>query len=354
MEWGICGLKVCRNKIKMRWIYCFYIVTLIVASGIFMVFEVPVYYIVISFFSLAVLFSLTVRMQMIRFIKKIESAMDEIMDKGSVDYTMLTFEDDLFSKLLQKIWRISEIQKETRISVEKEKKEIQVIISDIVHQIKTPMTNVLVYQEILERSLAGNSQAIETLGIIKSQFEKLEFLLQSLVKLSELESGLICLNKERTTLSACLKMALETIIYKAQKKGIQIDVHDKIDEIVYCDIRWTAEAIFNILDNAVKYSPKCGKIDISSNNLGIYACIIIKDNGIGIDRSNFTNIYKRFFRENKDSKAEGLGLGLSLTREIIMKQKGYITVNSEEGDGAEFAICLPRFEHMTNEKDEKM
>ena len=318
-----------------------YAVVLCLIGIIAVIEEWSVWVVTVIFLCLAFCFLVLIRYQLVRYTKKVGMLLDDIMEKGCFEEQELLCNDELFSKLLQKMWRISSTQKEIRESIELEKKQIQGVISDIAHQVKTPMTNVILYHEILERSLSGNEECLETLGIVRSQLSKLEFLLNSIIQISEIETGLICLYRERTVLAECLKKALETAVLEAEKKGIVIKVLDRIDEKVYCDIRWTAEAVFNIIDNAIKYSPDNSVIEISSGRVGIYSFLMIKDHGIGIDQNNISRIYKRFYRENKDTKVEGLGLGLSLSREIINRQNGYILVNSRKGKGSEFSVFLP-------------
>lgn len=321
-----------------------YAIALIATGIVISLTDSSVWVTILVFLAMAFCFLLLIRYQLIMYIQKVGKLLDEVMEKGSFDDQKLLFRDELFSKLLQKMWKISTAQKEISESVKHEKKQLQGVISDIAHQIKTPMTNVILYHEILERSLFGNSECLETLDVVKSQISKLEFLLNSIIQTSEMETGLIRLYKERVTLSECLKKALETAVLKAEKKGITIKALDKADEETYCDIRWTAEALFNILDNAVKYSPENTEIEISSGRSGIYSFLRIKDHGIGIDLNNISKIYKRFYRENEDTKVEGLGLGLYLSREIIMRQDGYILVDSQKGKGSEFSVFLPRNE----------
>jgi len=330
----------------MNSIFWGYAASLVVSGIITALVGLPGWITALIFLTLAICFLLLIRYQLIKYTQKIENVLDEVMEKGSFEDRNLLFQDELFSKLLQKMWRISSSQKEISESVKQEKKQIQSVISDIAHQIKTPMTNVILYQEILGRKLVSNKECLETLEVIKSQSSKLEFLLNSIIQLSEIETGLIHLFLERTGLAECLKKALETAVLKAEKKGISIKVLNKIEEEVYCDIRWTAEAVFNILDNAIKYSPENSVIEITSGRAGIYSFLKIKDYGVGIDQNNISNIYKRFYRENGDSKVEGFGLGLSLSREIIVRQNGYILVNSSKGKGSEFSVFLPQNEYV--------
>ena len=343
-EWGICGVMNSKHKNgrDTNGIVAVYALSFCLIGIVGIVVDLPVW---IPLFLLTVLglsFLTVIRIRLIRFIKDLEHGLDTIMDDGEFETDELLFEDDLYSKVMQKMWKIYSSKRETADSIEKEKKALQIIISDIAHQVKTPMTNVIVYQDILENSLRDREDCLETLATIRSQFEKLEFLLEAIIRLSELETGLIRLTREKTTLGECLKMALESAIIKADKKQIRIDIINKMNSEVYCDLKWTAEAVFNILDNAVKYSSRDGIISISSKEIGPYTCLIIRDNGIGIEKANMNNIFKRFYREKNGSGIEGLGLGLSLAREIIVKQNGYIMVDSEKGKWTEFSIFLPK------------
>lgn len=272
----------------------------------------------------------------------------------------------------------------------KQKKELQEMISEITHQIKTPLSNLKMYCEMLSeeetplypspacavpaavtpelssaqyltpsadtpelssaqyrtsaadtpvfQGAAGGSPANK---VMEQQLIKLEFLLDTLLKASRLETDMIHPEMENRRVLDTLAAAVNNIIHKAGLKNIEISA-DCGSSIQVChDKKWTAEAIENILDNAVKYTPKNGSIHISVHVGEMYTEIRIQDTGKGIDPAHINDIFKRFYREKSVSQEEGLGLGLYLARYIITLQKGYIAVRSVPGEGSCFSVCLP-------------
>ena len=168
--------------------------------------------------------------------------------------------------------------------------------------------------------------------------------MESLVKMSRLETGVLTLHMELQPFYETLVRAVAAIVPKAEKKKIMIYV-DCAETLLLChDRKWTEEAVFNLLDNAVKYTEPGGEISISAKEQEIYTKISIRDTGKGIEQSRQAEIFQRFYREPEVSQKEGIGIGLYLTRKIITVQNGYIEVHSEPGKGAEFQIYLPRKE----------
>ena len=164
--------------------------------------------------------------------------------------------------------------------------------------------------------------------------------MQSLIKMSRLETGVFVLHMEETRLCDTIAGAMSIILAEAEKKNIQLlaDCDSKLT--VKHDSKWTAEAIGNILDNAVKYTPEGGTISILVRPWQFYTRIDISDTGIGIDQENYNAIFQRFYRAEEVTAEKGVGLGLYLARGIIAQQNGYITVKSKKGKGSTFSVFL--------------
>ena len=173
------------------------------------------------------------------------------------------------------------------------------------------------------------------------QVDKLDFLLQSMVKMSRLETGTIRIQKQLTCISETLAAAIGAVVPRADSKQIQIHVDYDEKLILNHDKKWTSEALFNILDNAVKYTGKNGNIYISVCRQELFTKICIRDTGKGIAPERQGMIFSRFYREPEIHDSEGIGIGLYLAREIITLQNGYIEVESEVGCGSTFCIYLP-------------
>ena len=195
-------------------------------------------------------------------------------------------------------------------------------------------TDLLCQHQLPEETRAG------FLSTLSAQVNKLDFLMQSLIKLSRLETGTFALRVEDASLYDTIAQAVGGVLSAANRKQIQIDVDCGSGETLRHDPRWTAEALGNLLDNAVKYTPEGGSIRVSVRPWQFYTRIDITDTGIGIPAEHYHDVFKRFYRAQ--SSAEGVGLGLYLARGIITCQGGYITLKSEVGSGSAFSVFLPR------------
>jgi len=214
---------------------------------------------------------------------------------------------------------------------------IQKLISDIAHQTLTPISNLKIYGEILSESNRENQEEIDT---ILEQTEKLDFLIQSLVKLSRMESGIIAVHPEKIGTRQLLESVRQQFIEKAREKNITLSVCNT-DLYVICDLKWTAEALGNIVDNAIKYTPGGGTVQLKVEKYSSFVKIDVIDNGIGIEKEEIPKIFGRFYRSLSVADQPGVGVGLFLAREIIQAQKGYVKVKSEIGKGSIFSVFLP-------------
>ena len=215
------------------------------------------------------------------------------------------------------------------------------MISDISHQVKTPATNLKMAAAILLEQELSREQQVEYLQSMNVQLDKLDFLMGAMVKSSRLEAGVISLDKQQVPIYETLAIALGSIFLKAEEKHLKVTVDCPDDLLVPHDPKWTAEALFNILENAVKYTPAEGTIQVAVVRWEACTKIDITDAGRGIPESHQATIFKRFYREPEVHSIEGIGIGLYLTREIISKQNGRIKVTSAVGTGTTFTIFLP-------------
>ena len=221
------------------------------------------------------------------------------------------------------------------------------MISDISHQTKTPIANLVLYGELLEGSELTEEQKSNVKAIL-TQTEKLRFLIDSLVKLSRLESGIIQLERKKTGVFPILQNVLEQIRERAAAKGLEVFLNET-DVSANIDSKWTQEAIFNIADNAVKYTDK-GSITISVTDFDMFVRVDISDTGKGIPEEDQPKIFGRFYRGTSTKSEEGVGIGLHLAREIISGQGGFIKVKSNPVQNAAapdepvttFSVYLPK------------
>lgn len=250
-------------------------------------------------------------------------------------------EDTLTSKIDMKLDKLSDVVYANMSSNEHQKQEIQKMVSDIAHQLKTPIANITMYSSMVEDNDLSEDETKQFLNVIQNQVSKLEFLIESLQKMARLESSMISIDIQPTRIADTIIQAVSQAEASAQKKNIHIDIQCDDNIILPHDSKWTTEALFNIIDNAVKYTNPGGNISISIDPWEIYTRIDIKDNGIGIKQEHINDIFKRFYREGKVHKIEGVGIGLYISREIISAQGGYIKVTSKENVGSTFSVFLP-------------
>ncbi len=250
--------------------------------------------------------------------------------------------DETFdSRVNQKILRLSEIFQEESLQGLREKENLQSLISDVSHQVKTPITNLRMLQSTLNNEHMPEEDRENILTSMDGQLDKIEFLLESMIKSSRLETGLIQLQKVSLNLFDTIAEAISGITVKAEKKRMEIVVDCPEDYILSHDKKWTAEALFNILENSIKYSPENTKVELKVYRWEMYTKIDIIDEGFGILERDYGKIFQRFYRGESSLKKEGVGIGLYLSREIIQKQDGYIKVSSIVGEGSTFSVFLP-------------
>lgn len=217
-----------------------------------------------------------------------------------------------------------------------QKAKIQKLISDISHQTLTPVSNVKLYTELLEERMP-----CEETRVIREQTEKLDFLIHSLVKLSRMENGILSVQAVENEICRLLGALREEYEKKAEEKEIALEV-DETELAAVFDLKWTVEAVGNVLDNAIKYTPRGGKVTIRVHPYSFFARIDISDNGMGITEEEQNQIFSRFYRSVDAGEKPGVGLGLYLTREILQAERGYVKVSSKKGEGSVFSIFLPR------------
>ncbi len=249
--------------------------------------------------------------------------------------------ETLFARINHRLTRLYQIMQANRRKVEEERQELQTLVSDISHQVKTPVSNLKMVTDTLLTRPVTEAERIDFIKGVRSQTDKLDFLFQALVKTSRLETGVIRLEKKPGHIYDTVAQAMSGIVYGAEKKEISVSVACPDDLILSHDSKWTAEALFNLLDNAVKYTPAGGKISVTVIPWEMYVEVKVSDTGKGISESNQAAIFRRFYREEEVHDQQGVGIGLYLAREIVTRQGGYIKVVSEPEKGSEFSIMLP-------------
>lgn len=273
--------------------------------------------------------------------KKIMKALNEMLDSAMNGvFLEKRFDESLLSTVENRLCRYLTASAVSANQLSAEKDKIKELVTDISHQTKTPIANILLYAQLLEeQDLSKESR--ECVAALRGQADKLNFLISSLVKLSRLETGVFTLHPVSNAIAPMIEKAAEQFSQKAEQKAIPLTV-DTTDAYAVFDYKWTLEALCNLLDNAIKYTPPGGRIKISVRQYELFCCIEVADTGIGISEEEQAKVFSRFYRSPSVDNQDGVGIGLYLTRQILTGQGGYIKVTSAPGSGSVFSMYLPR------------
>ena len=225
--------------------------------------------------------------------------------------------------------------------VQAERAAVRELVTNISHQTKTPIANISLYTQLLEEK--SPQELKPCVQQIRQQAEKLEFLIQALTQISRLESGIVRLFPKPCPVSVLIDKVIQEMQKKAEKKQITIIAAEQNDGIqAVFDLRWTEEALGNLLDNALKYSPESSQVTLSVRVFEMFVRISVEDEGPGILEEEQAQVFERFYRGKNAAQQEGNGVGLYLTRMILQKEGGYIKVSSRDMGGSCFQMYLPR------------
>lgn len=275
-----------------------------------------------------------------RTVRRLDRMLSTAIDGG---FGEESFDESAPSALESRMARFLNGSARSLRGVQRQRESIQRLLSDISHQTKTPLANLRLYSSLLmEEELTPRQR--EQAQVIFQQSEKLSFLIETLVKLSRLETDVLAVTPKSQPLSPLLERAASQAKAAAEQKGIALQLHlqQQAEMKALYDLRWTAEALGNLLDNAVKYTPPGGCIQVSATQYELFCRIDVRDNGIGIAEEEQAQIFGRFYRGRQVREQEGLGIGLYLAREIAQKQGGYLKLSSRPGQGSTFSLYLPR------------
>lgn len=273
------------------------------------------------------------------FAEKVEDALDAIVT--GKEWTIEgELEDSLWGRTGTQLAKARNVFRKKEEESVREKERVKGLISDISHQTRTPVANIKLYLELLgDEELSQNGQ--EFLEKIQGQMEKIDFLMQSMVKMSRIETGILQIHKEDKNLYETIRHAVASVVPEAAQKKIALYVDFEEEMFIRHDSKWTEEAIYNVLDNALKYTESGGKIHIQAERQELFVKLSISDTGKGIAPERHAEIFTRFYREPEVHDKPGVGIGLYLARTIMELQKGYIEVQSEVGRGASFRLYFP-------------
>lgn len=274
-------------------------------------------------------------------LRRIMNRMDQMLDRAICgEFSEGTFDESLLSHVEAKLRHYLSASAASARSVAEEKDKIKALIADISHQTKTPIANILLYAQLLkEQELPPEGSRCA--AALEEQAKKLRSLIEALVKTSRLETGVLVLHPAAGPLRPMLEGAVAQFAPKAGEKGVSLILRPTNAAAVF-DAKWTGEAVCNLLDNAVKYTPAGGSVTVDVAAYKMFCRINVTDTGPGIPEEEQPKVFQRFYRSAAVSQAEGVGIGLYLVRQIAEGQDGYIKVFSKPGKGAKFSLYLPR------------
>ena len=264
---------------------------------------------------------------------------DKILSGKQIDMIYDETLDSAISERLNRIMEISNMQKEI---AEQERDVIKSLLSNISHQIRTPLANITLYAGLLKDDLNGMS-SFRLADKIEKNAEKLEFFMKELLKSSYAEQEIISVNPKIIESDKIIKKSCQSVELDAMKKNIRIRSENN-DYKVFADPKWTEEVFTNIIENAIKYSPNNTEITIKSILYESFVCVRIIDNGIGIPEQEQGKVFQRFYRGTNVTDKQGFGIGLYLAREVLRKQQGYIKIKSKLNKGTTVEVFLSRID----------
>ena len=299
--------------------------------------------------------------------KKLKISILQMLEEASSDlFQEKRFDETSVSEVENRMWNYLENRQTAMERIERDRQRMQSQISDIAHQAVLPVSNIVLYTQLLEENLSNGftgtkineienvqltkaevSEIISEITAIRDEIGTLDFLIQSLVKLSRMENGIINLNAEKQQIKPMLDLVKQQFAIKAKNKGIDFLIEDTEETAVF-DRKWTLEAVANIVDNAVKYTQEGGKISIHTEALPSLVRIDIADTGIGIREEEQGAVFSRFYRSVETSNSRGVGIGLYIAREVMRAQNGYIRLRSEYGNGSTFSLYFLKDEMSQN------
>lgn len=248
-------------------------------------------------------------------------------------------EDTILSKLQDKVLKLVTILQQKNEDSLQAQENMKGLISDLSHQLKTPIASLKLYTALLEEPTLTEQQQKQYTEVLRTAIDRLIFLSESMIQLSRLESGLIQLQLEEKSLNQTVLMAIKNVFAKAKQHHITLTYDSEKELSLIHDQRWTAEAIFNLLDNAVKYSPPGSTVAIRVRELGLFVAVDVTDQAEPIPEDERSRIFQRFYRGQNSKTTEGIGIGLYLARKIATEQNGHLNLRCHS-DGNTFSLML--------------
>lgn len=257
-----------------------------------------------------------------RELKRLEKLTYDILNERRIQ-AGAAGEETLYGKIEYQLMRVQEMLEGRKEEAEKSRDQIQKLISQIAHQMRTPLTNMETYLGFMKED--PGEWTPEYVAALEQSEEKLHFLVESFIKMSRLEQHIIQIKKEETDILQTVRNVLGQIQGSAEKKEIQFDITFPEKAVCGHDANWFGEALYNILENAVKYSENGGRVEVTVSENEMFMKIRVRDYGLGINEGEEHKIFQRFYRGRLVTTQAGFGIGLYLAREIVSLHGGFLT-----------------------------
>lgn len=254
---------------------------------------------------------------------------------GKYDLDIADNEEGEISILKNNLYKVIVLLRSQNAMLEKDKVYLADALANISHQLKTPLTFMMVMTELLEREQdeAKRKQFVET---IDKQLEKMKWLITYLLKLSKLDAGTIVFHTDEIALEEVLEASIEPYLLTMDLRNIHVE-KGKLEGTIRGDFNWTCAAVGNIVKNCMEHMEDGGHLYVETKDYSLYQSLILRDDGCGIEKDELPHIFKRFYNGKREKK-DSVGIGLALSKAIVEKEEGKILVKSEVGKGTEFEI----------------
>ena len=274
-----------------------------------------------------------------RLYKKSENIIKDYIDGNYTVHLPQSNEGNIY-QLLASVDQLATMLQAKNNTEQKTKEFLKNTISDISHQLKTPLSALMMYQEIIENE-PDNPETVKEFSFkIGTALKRIEQLIQSMLKITRIDAGSIYFEKSNYSIHNILNHAINELTTRANNEKKEIVINGDLEQMLYCDIEWTGEAIGNIVKNALDHTDAGGKITISWERTPAMIRIFITDNGHGIAQEDIHHIFKRFYQSKNTSDSQGIGLGLPLAKAVVEGQGGILSVQSERLQGTTFTLSF--------------
>ncbi|UOE94080.1 HAMP domain-containing sensor histidine kinase [Alkalihalobacillus sp. LMS39] len=324
-----------RNR-ELKWLLLVMVMISVVAGWAVII--LPAFSLYIVCFLAALLITVTLLFTHWRYeeIRKLSGYLRKISG-GDFSLDVRDNKEGELSILKNDIYKVTLMLSKQSSGLKRDKSKLTEAISDISHQLKTPVTSMMVMADLLQRQGLSEEKRVEFTKNISLQLERIEWLVSALLKLSKMDAGSILFKRDTIIVKDLIHQSIEPLLIPMDIKQQSLILNGDVNVTYVGDFNWSSEAFINIVKNCVEHTPEGGKIKITFSENPLFTQITILDTGKGIDKADLPYIFKRFYK-GKNASEESVGIGLALAEKIITSQHGSIEVKSQEGKGTEFTI----------------